>query len=566
VFWLIAVCPFGTDECVLNFDQRIEVRRNASLRVREDITVKSAGAQIKRGIYREFPTIYRWKGKRFRVKFRILKVLRDGKPENWFIKKLQNGVRVYIGRKDRFLEPGTHTYRIVYETDRQIGFFKDHDELYWNVNGTGWELPMGEVVATVVLPGNIPADSLKYEAYTGFYGERGRDYRVEVKDSEVRFSTTRPLRAGENLTIVVGWPKGYVKEPSLLQRMIWFLTDNISILLLWLLTLGVLVYYLIAWARVGRDPPKGTIIPLFHPPKGMSPAAVRYVLKMGYDDTCLTANLISLAVKGYLRIVQEDEDTYYLIGKEGNEKLTKDEAVLLAMRDHRIKRGEYSLFLKHVRNNLQLSLIKLWGHLFRLNRNYVALGWIFSVVGVVLALTPVGIDNVMAMLFEDFPFSLLYLVLPLVILVILNVFFGHYMKAPTKEGRRIQDEIEGFRMFLTTAEKDRLQALFPKDSVPTIYERFLPYALALDVADTWASKFAKDLKAVGYEPAWYEGPYRGYLHRGMYSRFVGSLSRSISESVASASRPPGTSSGFSSSGGGGGYSGGGGGGGGGGGW
>ena len=108
----------------------------------ETITVNSTGNVIKRGIYREFPTRYKDRhGNNYVVDFSVNEVLRDGKPESYHLEGLSNGTRVYIGRKEVFLNPGTYTYTIRYSTNRQLGFFKDHDELYWNVTGNGWSFP-----------------------------------------------------------------------------------------------------------------------------------------------------------------------------------------------------------------------------------------------------------------------------------------------------------------------------------------------------------------------------------------------------------------------------------------
>lgn len=594
---------------MVEFNQRVKVNKDASLTVREDITVEAKGVNIRRGIFREFPTKYRWKGNSYTVGFRVKRVLRDGKPENWFTENLSNGVRVYVGKKDVFLDPGTYTYTLIYETDRQIGFFKSHDELYWNVNGTGWRLPMLKVRAVVELPGGVPKDSVRYTAYTGRYGERGKDYRAWIDDKgRVHFETTRPLMAGENLTVVVGWPKGYVKEPGLIRRLTWFLRDNVHVLILFLTVVAVFLYYLWAWAKVGKDPPKGTIMPEFKPPEGMSPAAVRYVMRMGYDDVALAANLIDLAVRGGVKIRERGKGDYTIVRiGQTPEGLPEDEVKMLKLivDTLKIEKGSYSKRVKKLSDGLAIALARLWGHLFRLNLSYVAMGVVLSLVGVLLAFLLSGsIEKIIKMvvvlavglsfmawietaLSKNKPLltvvRLLFLVVvgliyvmifggsvleitAVLILIGVNVFFGRYMSAPTYEGRRLMDRIEGLKMFLETAEKDRLKALFPKDSVPRIFERFLPYALALDVADTWADKFAEDLKAVGYRPEWYEGPhYARFTSSHAYSGFVRDMSSGITTAVASASRPPSSSSGFSGSGGGG-FSGGGGGGGGGGGW
>src|SRR5262249_41417133 len=140
-------------ERIRSFDSHITVSLDRSMEVTETITVQSAGAKIRHGIYRDFPTRYKDRlGNNYSVTFDIVGVERDGRPEAYHTENLSNGVGVYFGSSGYELPPGLHTYRFTYRTSRQLGFFKDHDELYWNVTGTGWGFPIDVATATVVLP------------------------------------------------------------------------------------------------------------------------------------------------------------------------------------------------------------------------------------------------------------------------------------------------------------------------------------------------------------------------------------------------------------------------------
>lgn len=154
-------------------------------------------------------------------------MLQDGKPESYHFEDLSNGIRIYIGRQDVFLKPGAYTYTIRYSTGRQLGFFKDHDELYWNVTGNGWSFPIDRATATVQLPGVAEDKILEVDAYTGFTGGKGKDFFASTRSpGTVLFQTKRPLKPGEGLTIVVTWPKGYVAEPTITEKAQSFITDN----------------------------------------------------------------------------------------------------------------------------------------------------------------------------------------------------------------------------------------------------------------------------------------------------------------------------------------------------
>jgi len=164
-------------ERILEFNSRMQVQQDGSMTVTEEISVVCARQQIKRGIYRDFPTKYKDRyGNKVKVGFEVLEVLRDGFSEPYHFKELSNGKRVYIGKKEVFLKPGTYTYTITYKTDRQLGFFDDFDELYWNVTGNGWEFVIEKVEALVVLPPG--ADVLKSAAYTGRFKRSGFHHRL----------------------------------------------------------------------------------------------------------------------------------------------------------------------------------------------------------------------------------------------------------------------------------------------------------------------------------------------------------------------------------------------------
>ena len=302
------VFPVQADERILAFHSDIEVHADGSLQVTETIHVRAEGREIKRGIYRDLPTAYRDAyGNRYRVDFDVLQVKRNGRTEDWHTTRQGNDLRVYMGHRDRQLKPGVYSYALTYRTDRQLGFFADHDELYWNVTGNDWSLPIDAASATVDLPPEIPLERLVPEAYTGFRGEQGRDYLAEIHaDGSVDFTATRPLAAGEGLTIVVAWPKGYVAEPTQGEQVARLLRDNRP----WLVGLAGLAvlfgYFGIAWLLVGRDPEAGVIITRYEPPPDLTPATVRFIERMGYDHQAFAAALVHLAVRGLIDIEEQD--------------------------------------------------------------------------------------------------------------------------------------------------------------------------------------------------------------------------------------------------------------------
>jgi uncharacterized membrane protein YgcG len=561
VMLLTGAVAATADERILAYHADIEIGPDAGVTVTEQIRVRSEGDAIRRGIYRDFPTRYRDRlGNRYRVGFDVLTVSRDGSPEPFHTESISNGIRVYIGTANRMLPPGVHEYVIRYRTNRQLGFFDDYDELYWNVTGLGWAFPIDRASARLFLPGPVSQARLRLASYTGPEGSEGSMAVNTIEpDGAIMFQTTTPLGRYEGLTIAVGWPKGLVTAPNKEQRVRWFLQDNAGVLVLLLAAALMLAWYLWAWYHKGRDPEKGVIIPRYEPPKGLSPAACRYVRDMGFGRESFTAAVVSLGVKGHILIEEEDGDFTLTATQEGGslrqapspgERAVLD-ALLPAGGSIEMSQDNHRAFRK-AQSGIRKALAGEYkGRLFKLNGLYALPAILISVLAAVAAAFLGQRNPLIWGAWAVFAGGL-------------HILFVILLRAPTIGGRRIMDEIDGFELYLGTAEQDRLDRMKSPQLTPQVFELFLPYAFALGVENRWVERFEREFPLAepdqgGYRPAWYHGDLgrTGALHH------LGSnLGSELSGAIASASTPPGSSSGS----GGGGFSGGGGGGGGGGGW
>src|SRR5690242_8211100 len=148
---LVAAPAAAQTEGIRSFDSRITVNTDGSMQVVETIAVESAGVDIVHGIYRDFPIRYTDRaGNSYSVLFEVVGLRRDGNAEPYHTEDLTDSVRIYFGSSSYDLPPAPHIYQITYRTNRQLGFFRDHDELYWNVTGNAWKFPIDAATATVV--------------------------------------------------------------------------------------------------------------------------------------------------------------------------------------------------------------------------------------------------------------------------------------------------------------------------------------------------------------------------------------------------------------------------------
>lgn len=639
----LEIAPMESAERIVDYRSRIAVAADGGLTVTETIAVVAAGEEIKRGIYRDFPTMYAQELQldelpslpivRREVPFEVVAVQRDGHPEPYHTEQQDNGVRVYIGDPDVTLPPGPYTYTLTYTTARQLGFFDDHDELYWNVTGNGWSFPIDRASARVVLPAGIPREQMRLEGYTGRQGstERHLTSAIDPGSGDLEFTTTAPLDSHEGLTIVAAFPKRFFREPSPQEQRAALLSANPILVIGPVGLLLVILYYAGAWIVVGRDPTRGTIIPLFEPPLGLDAAGLRYVSGMAYDERCFTAALVGIAVKGWARI--SDDDGTYTVSKAGERHTPLGPAerrvnsALLSDASIELKQKNHSKIRAAIRSLREALKGEYDGKMFRANRNWLIPGVVLSVLVVLAAgfsgpfqssfafgfmmiwltawtfacfhlvsrvwsswrdfLRPgagvfdrigSGLLSIIATAFaipflfgEAFGLIMMVhatslLMVPVLLgMVGLNFLFYYLLRQPTLAGRRVMDQIDGFKMYLTTAEGAELAQAAPAKT-PQLYERLLPYAIALEVENEWAEQFSSVLEKAaaggdgqGYQPRWFSGS--SFNHFGA-THFASAFSSSLGTSIASSSVAPGSSSGSS----GGGSSGGGGGGGGGGGW
>lgn len=623
------------EEAIQSFQSEISIAREGTVRVVETIDLRAEGNQIRRGIYRDISTTFEdAQGKVRRVSFSLLGVTRDGRPESYHTERHGDFTRIYIGSEDVFLDTGPHTYALSYETDRQIRWFDGKPELFWNVTGNDWAFPILHVRAKVVLPDRVAPTA--WDAYTGRIGERGHAYAGSVgDDGTLHLTSSAPLGPGEGLSFVVQIPPDAVLMPAAGDELRYALLDYREWIIAALGLIVVLCYYLWAWDKVGRDPRGGPIIPLFHPPEGISASLAAYIRNWGFGGDAwksFTASALALAVRGLLTFDQEGKDLVlertetpseplrsqlsagelsvlnWVEGRGGRAEINKANGKSVAKAGTDFQRsvnaeGGKKYFrrnLAYVAGGVLLSVLTVLAILFFGLLTQEEIGFMIAVLfvgvfigvflgpivgslfsgrgassligSVVMLFVLVGFGlNALGDLASDafqggswlavlasvkqnaFPFALM-LIFPL-----LNGIFYYLLQAPTAAGRPVMDQIEGFRMYLQTAESGRLNIADAPEITAERFEALLPYAVALGVERPWADAFAAALKRAYPDDPDPMSHYHSRWRRGgnwSSSNFGRSIASSVANATSAASssipRSSSGSSGFSGGSGGGG--------------
>ena len=559
---LLAAAPASAQRslAIRHFDAAVVVNRDASVDVTETFTVEFSGKW--NGVYRTVPVQYETP-QGFSWTLRLDNVsATDGEGASLKIEQARE--RHYM--KFKLWVPGaedaTRTVIFRYRAVNGLRFFEDHDELYWNLTGDEWDMPIEAVTARIELP--PPATGVRAIAFNGAYGSTAQDADIAIEGNTVRVSMPHPLGFHEGVTGVVGWDKGAVVEPTPTDKAAGFLATN------WPLAIPIPVFLgmFLLWKRVGRDPEERPVSAQYEPPLGLTPAEAGTLLDESVDMRDITATVVDLAVSGYLKI-EETEETK-LFGLISSTEYTFRRldppagARALELHEQAVLDGIFSVgirlvplsaldneFYKHLSGIRNGVFDRLVGRgLYRSRPDYVKARWIGGGVALGALVAIAG-----AVLGAKLSLTPLPFIVGGVLSALIVALFGSIMPARTVAGARAYEGTRGFEEFLHRVESDRFARVV---KTPEMFERFLPYAMAFGVEKKWASAF-QDI--VREPPSWYVGGNPVGFNTGGFSSRLSALSTHAASAMSSSPRSSG-GSGF----GGGGSSGGGGGGGGGGGF
>jgi len=548
---------------IASFHTDLTIEPNSDLLVAETIEVDFS--QARHGLYREIPVHYTDPtGYAWSLRFELLEV-GDGRggTHPTRVRRQRQYVNIRIGSPDRKVR-GRVTYVVRYRIGGGLRQFSDHHELYWNATGHEWRTSIESASATVHLPAPLPRDSLVAVAYAGALGSRESRTNIDYEEPrELHYEVQGALEPHQGLTVVASWPRGYVRFPSRAARVGGFVADNWIVLA----PFAALMFLLRRYRRGGRDLDAGApVMVRYEPPAGVTPGGIGAIVDERVDLRDITATLVDLAVRGYLTIQVEERRRFLGIGNAEEIVLERRrEAAVDELHEHERKlldgifefgtrvetsdlREKFYRKLTGISNALYERMVRdgyFWGNPQRVRQKWILYGFLAA-----LAIVAAGIGWA-ALRGAIFPNAA---ALPVVSGLLTLAAFGGFstaMPRRTSAGARLRAWALGFEEFVDRVEADRMA----RDEARGVFEKLLPYAMALGVSSQWARRFEGIYESAG--PTWYVGG-----HSPVFSTrsFESSLSSSMSQtarSLASSPRSSGSSNGGGSSGGGGGGGGGG---------
>jgi hypothetical protein len=490
-----------------------------------------------------------------------LRVERENKDNGW-----TRGLRIWIpGASDADRQViiryrVANAIRFYYDSSKAGGF----DEVYWNVTGNSWTMPIDRVHTRVQLPDGITPT--RTAAYTGARGSIATDAKIEKNGSVVDFTLSRRLSPYEGITIGVGWPAGYIssrpsEEPiatdvsspaAYVGPTRGVVREPLPAVVQWSpLLIPFVVFYLVfkTWQKRGRDPKEESTAVRYEPVEGASPAELGTLVDNTANIEDVTATLVDLAVRGFIRIEEKTESHLFglskstdyilhLIGtRSARTSLKPHEERYLAALSSLAPIGETSVKISDLQDKFYTHLPKIRSAIYdnlvssgyylqrpdKVKGKWIAFAALIGVVGVGL--------SVLTMNATEGRISPVALIGAVVISTVIMLMFAVIMPARTIAGARAREAALGFKEFLTRVESERYRRMITS---PEMFERYLPFAMAFGVGDEWARAFEDIYRE---PPNWYVGG------SGQFSaiNFASSISNMSSVAASSMSSSPSSS-------------------------
>lgn len=544
LFFAFALPAAARQLVIQHFDERVTVDPDASIEVSEIIDVQFIGGPW-HGIYRTIPVEYTSpSGLNYTLFLKPLSVTDDnGQPLRYETSRQGRYLRfkVYVPNAD----DSTRTVVLRYRVLDAVRFFSDHDELYWNVTGDQWDAPIEAGSAHIELPQGVTG--LRATAYTGVYGSREQQAQVNVKGNAADIQTTQPLGYRAGLTAVVGWDKGFVHAPSPWQKTWLFLRSN------WPFAIPIVVFLVMLWLwwTRGRDPERDSITVQYDPPNKLSPAECGTLVDDEAGMRDITATLVDLAVNGYMTIEQKQNGGAlgFIHHHDYTFHLKKPPAEWTAAKPHEQEmlaaifgagaadvaladlQNRFYTHLPGIKDQIFDALVNAGYYLHRpdvVRQSYLGVG---VLIGFLLAAGSGWLEGATGVA------SLTWIITGVVAGAIICA-VGWFMPARTISGARTYAQVLGFERFLGRVEKDRIERL---EKTPELFEKYLPYAMALRVEKGWVQQFSG---IAMQPPTWFQGYWGAGFMPYLLVNDLMAMSMTAGTVMASAPRSIGGGSGF----------------------
>ena len=512
---MAAICTLGPAPAwadngwvIRNFDVQLVVNPDASIEVTE--TIDADFGVPKHGILREMPIHYAVGMHQYALRVRLRNVDDgSGRVYETSVSYEDNLMKIRIGSPEYTVQ-GQRRYRLSYLVERAILWEGNHAwekgnyaVLRWNATGTEWQVPIHASKVTVHLPRALNDLELGYDAWTGYFNARGRNFTKRALDERTVEFTTGQLLPREGITVEISMPADAVSRPGWVKELSWWLIDNFP----YSVFPATLALCLLTWFFRGRDlPGTGTIVVNYEAPDGLTPAEVGTLVDEQVDLRDISATIIDLAVRGYLKIEEVDASSWFSSGSDYRFIKLREPQGLKTFElklYNKLFGSKQSVTLSDLQEKFYPVLPQVKDDLYRgLSREGFFDGNPETVRGASFVL---GLMLLLAVLASCcmIQYGLIgrVFLLPVVIAGLLSVvtvlITSRVMPRKTRKGRITWEKIAGLQEYIRRAEVESLG----ESERQGVFERLLPYAIIFGLSKRWGKAFANLYRE---PPNWYQ--------------------------------------------------------------
>lgn len=545
---LCLITPINAQrETIKNFSAVMDIRSDGSIEVTETITVVADGGIIKRGITRAINREPINGDKDGTFSYELVSATRNGVSIRPFKENNKRLTTFYLGSKDETIPPGEYTYVFTYTSEDQIYFLDQLDEVRWHLIDTDGKLPVERADITVRFPGGT--NIMNAACYAGREGTQDDACRLDQDRNKATFTLARPLVPGEGMTVSVSAPRGTFlrpKPPTTLQKngTRWATLAGLA---------SAIIFGFLSWWQSGRDPKGPEVTNEYYAPEGISPASAYYLLYGHSTVSALTASLTELAIKGYVRVEEVNEEGGFLgIGKKEffilhqTDLRPQASAIApeqLALYDKLFEKkgvieldGKYNAHLGKVAITHSKSLQKQHKAFLKDGNQWEKVLPIIYIFVAMLIVALVFIKTAA-------PGSFAILAVASFSFVLGTIAYGYLMRQPSYEKVALKNQLKGLRKYLKLSNKKRDAIVDAPDMTEAYFEQMLPYAIVFGQDNTWADNLSTDWINSSQQQ---QGGHYHYLYAPTFGQRFGS---SVATTAYQASSGGGGGSSFSSGGG-----------------
>jgi len=523
-------------ERIKSFNVFYNINKNGTIDITEEITIVANQEIFKHGIYRDF-FIQNLPGNKSRQSYIIKSANINNQKTKFSMEDLFEGVRFYFGDPEVILDPGDYTFKINYQAKNSESYFTDHEEIFWNINGE-WNVEIDNISGIFVLPEGISEKDLKINGFIGSFGSKNPFTEYKLEGNKIYFKSLKPLNKYENISIAIWFQSGTFSGNSDFSN----LESKVYYGLLLFLNLLTLFISIFIFKNNGVDQKILNAPVTYDIPKDVSPSEFRYILLNKVDYKSLSAEIINLAIKKFVKIEKTEDFKFVKMGKPvftnkieelvfnnlfpaDNIEVTTNEikdqdrfgktlskiSSALVFKDNKFQLPKMFIFFLYTIIIFVFSLILRSNNFDEISSTFlysflalILFSFFYKFIIRKIKLTPsffsyfsfvFSLGIIISYFYFVVPGSVhKYFLLTSIIPFIIYEFINSFDNFSEREVE-IMTIVMGFKKF---AETQKNYLLSVENEIPltfNMYEKYLPYALAINIETLWSKKFSSVLES-----------------------------------------------------------------------